>query len=65
MNRQKYEKKLTPAQKFRAGVYCVIAAIRMSNLEEQWRDAKMIGDELRQTRKRQKKQNNGQTVKEV
>lgn len=53
VDRKKYEKKLAPIQKFRAGVFCVMAAIRMSNLEEQWRDARKIGDALRHAKQRQ------------
>lgn len=52
VDRKKYEPKLSPIQKFRAGVYCVIAATRISNLEEQWRGARKIGDELKLARRR-------------
>ena len=50
LDRSKYENKLRPVQKFRAGVFAVIAAIRMSNMEEQWRDARLIGEELKHAR---------------
>ncbi|KAI1609250.1 hypothetical protein EDD37DRAFT_640799 [Exophiala viscosa] len=50
LDRSKYNTKLRPVQKFRAGVFAVIAAIRMSNMEEQWRDARLIGEELKQAR---------------
>ncbi|KAK5953005.1 hypothetical protein OHC33_006127 [Knufia fluminis] len=65
IDRKKYEQKLAPIQKFRAGVFCVMAAIRMSNLEEQWRDARKIGDELRHARKRQTRQMSCRTMEEV
>ncbi len=55
LNGHKYQDKLKPVQKFRAGVFAVIAAIRMSNMEEEWRDAKAIGEELRAIRSRQTK----------
>ncbi|KIX00772.1 uncharacterized protein Z518_09837 [Rhinocladiella mackenziei CBS 650.93] len=55
LDQRKYEVKLNPVQKFRAGVFAVIAAIRMSNMEERWRDAKLIGQELRLIRARQTK----------
>lgn len=55
LDKHKYETKLKPVQKFRAGVFAVIAAIRMSNMEEQWRDAKLLGEELRLARTRQVK----------
>lgn len=55
VDKQKYESKLRPVQKFRAGVFTVIAAIRMSNMEESWREAKLMGEELRLMRARQTK----------
>lgn len=55
LDKRKYETKLKPVQKFRAGVFAVIAAIRMSNMEERWRDAKLLGEELRLSRTRQVK----------
>lgn len=55
---RKYQKKLRPIQKFRAGVFTVIAAIRMSNLEEQWSSVKKLGKELGNTRERQSHQQN-------
>ena len=65
IERKKYEKKLSPVQKLRAGVFCVIAAKRMSKMEEQWRDARKIGDELQYARKRQARQVSDRTVKEI
>ena len=50
LNGKKYEKPLKPIQKFRAGIHCVIAAIRISNMEEQWREARKIGDEISRAR---------------
>lgn len=32
-----------------------MAAIRMSNMEEQWRDAKLVGEELKVMRMKQMK----------
>lgn len=55
LDKRKYEIKLKPVQKFRAGVFAVIAAIRISNMEEQWRDAKLLGEELKMVRTRQVK----------
>ncbi|ETI24982.1 hypothetical protein G647_04352 [Cladophialophora carrionii CBS 160.54] len=55
LDKRKYEVKLKPVQKFRAGVFMVIAAIRMSNMEEQWREAKLLGEELKLLRTRQAK----------
>lgn len=46
IDRKKYEKSLSPARKFRAAVFCVIAASRMTKLGEQWKPARRIGDEL-------------------
>ena len=45
--REKYEKKLSPKQKFRAGVFTVIAAMRISNLQEDWAEWKAVGEELK------------------
>lgn len=56
LDRSKYETKLRPVQKFRAGVFAVMAAIRMSNMEEQWRDARLIGEELKHARAKQANQ---------
>ena len=53
LDKAKYETKLQPVQKFRAGVFAVMAAIRMSNLEEQWRDARIIGEEVKLIRAKQ------------
>lgn len=46
------EKALTPAQRFRAGVYVIIAAMRMSEMEEQWRAVRKIGDQVSAGRER-------------
>ena len=46
------DKKLTPTQRFRAGVYVVIAAMRMSEMEEQWREVRKIGDQVNAGRER-------------
>jgi hypothetical protein len=54
-----------PIQKFRAGVFAVLAAIRMSNLEERWRDARMIGEELNLVRTKQLKARSRARVVEV
>lgn len=53
VDRRKYEKPLQPVQKFRAGVFAIIAAIRMSNMERQWREVKQIGEDLRVVKSRQ------------
>lgn len=45
--REKYEKKLTPRQKFRAGVFTVIAAMRISDLQEDWAGWKAVGEDLK------------------
>lgn len=45
--REKYEKKLSPRQKFRAGVFTVIAAMRVSDLQEDWAGWKAVGEELK------------------
>lgn len=45
--REKYEKKLTPKQKFRAGVFAVIAAMRISDLQEDWAGWKAVGEDLK------------------
>ncbi|EXJ88888.1 hypothetical protein A1O3_01952 [Capronia epimyces CBS 606.96] len=55
LDSRKYEAKLKPVQKLRAGVFVVMAAIRMSNMEEQWRDARLVGEELKLVRARQTK----------
>ncbi|KAL2441705.1 hypothetical protein ABEF95_016191 [Exophiala dermatitidis] len=55
LDSRKYESQLKPVQKFRAAVSVVIAAIRMSNMEEQWRDARLIGEELKIMRMKQTK----------
>lgn len=53
VDQAKYERKLRPVQKFRAGVLAVMAAIRMSNMEESWRDARLLGEELKLVRAKQ------------
>ncbi|KIV96135.1 hypothetical protein PV10_00039 [Exophiala mesophila] len=53
VDQAKYERKLKPVQKFRAGVLVVMAAIRMSNMEESWRDARLLGEELKLVRAKQ------------
>lgn len=65
LDKRRYEAKLKPNQKFRAGVFAVIAAIRMSNMEEQWRDAKSIGEELKLLRTRQPKPRSRVRVLEI
>jgi hypothetical protein len=52
VDRRKYEKPLRPIQKFRAGVFTIMAAIRMSNMERQWREVKLIGEDLKAVRSR-------------
>lgn len=54
VERRKHEAKLTPIQKLRAGVFCVIAASRLTKMGDQWRSVQEIGDEL--ARKRPAKQ---------
>jgi hypothetical protein len=53
VDRRKYEKPLRPIQKFRASVFTIMAAIRMSNMERQWREVKLVGEELKMVRSRQ------------
>ena len=65
LEQRKYESKLRPVQKFRAGVFAVIAAIRMSNMEESWRDAKLMGEELRLMRAKQTKSRTRVRILEV
>ncbi|KAH0845852.1 putative spindle-pole body protein (Pcp1) [Fonsecaea pedrosoi] len=65
LDKRKYEVKLKPVQKLRAGVFAVIAAIRMSNMEEQWRDAKLLGEELKLIRTKQSRQRSIRRVLEV
>jgi hypothetical protein len=55
VDKRKYEKELAPVQKFRAGVFVVIAAIRMSKLEQQWRGVRQMGEELKGARAKQSK----------
>ena len=43
---------LSPRQKFRAGVFVVIAAVKMSNQEQHWRGVKALGEELRRQKNR-------------
>ena len=65
LDKRKYETQLKPVQKFRAGVFTVIAAIRMSNMEEQWREAKLIGEELKLVRANQTKPRSRIRVREI
>ncbi|EXJ73703.1 uncharacterized protein A1O5_03465 [Cladophialophora psammophila CBS 110553] len=65
LDRRKYEVKLKPVQKLRAGVLAVIAAIRMSKMEEQWREAKLLGEELNWIRIRQSRQRSTRRVLEI
>lgn len=53
VDRRKYEKPLRPIQKFRAGAFAIMAAIRMSNMERQWREMKQVGQDLKMVRSRQ------------
>jgi hypothetical protein len=52
VDRKNYEKILRPVQKFRAGVFAIMAAIRMSNMERRWREVKLVGEELRLVKER-------------
>ena len=45
-----YESKLALRQRFRAGVYAVVAANRMRCLERQWWGVKILGEGLRRAR---------------
>lgn len=45
---------LAPRQKFRAGVFAVMAAVKMRNQEQQWRGVKALGEELRRQKNRDK-----------
>jgi hypothetical protein len=66
VDKTKYQQKLRPIQKFRAGVFAVIAAIRMSDMEEQWRNVKRIGEELQLVRTaRQPKSRTRALIREV
>jgi hypothetical protein len=65
VDKAKYQEKLKPIQKFRAGVYAVVAAIRMSDMEEQWRDARRIGEELQTVRRRQSRTRTKGLIREV
>ena len=65
VDKRKYEVKLQPLQKFRAGVFAVVAAIRMSNMEEQWREAKLLGEELKLVRTKQTKTRSRMQILEV
>lgn len=50
--REKYEKKLKPINKFRAGVYTVIAAMRLSDMQEEWSEWKGVGEKLKTASKK-------------
>lgn len=65
VDKTKYQEKLKPIQKFRAGVYAVIATIRVSDMEEQWRGVKKIGEELQVVRAKQVKTKTRALVREV
>jgi len=56
VDRRRYEKQLAPMQKFRAGVFVVMATLRMKKLEQQWRGVRQMGDELKGARARLGKQ---------
>jgi chromosome segregation ATPase len=45
---------LSPRQKFRAGVFAVIASVRMRSQEQHWRGVKALGEELRRQKNRDK-----------
>jgi hypothetical protein len=45
---------LSPRQRFRAGVFAVIAAVRMRGQEQHWRGVKALGEELRRQKNREK-----------
>jgi hypothetical protein len=45
---------LSPRQKFRAGVFAVIATIKIRNQEQHWRGVKALGEELRRQKNRDK-----------
>jgi hypothetical protein len=45
---------LSPRQKFRAGVFAVIAAVKMRHQEQHWRGVKALGEELRRQKSREK-----------
>ncbi len=65
VDKTKYQEKLKPIQKFRASVYAVIAAIRMSDMEAQWRVARKIGEELQAVKARQVKPRTRGLIREV
>ena len=65
VDRRKYEKPLQPVQKFRAGVLAIMAAIRMSNMERQWREVKQVGEDLKMVRSRQVSRVRVRTVREI
>lgn len=65
VDKKKYEPKLKPIQKFRAGVFCVMAATRMSNMEEQWRGARKLGDDLKRRRGDESKRVGGVRMREI
>ena len=65
LDKRRYETPVKPIQKFRAGVFAIIAAIRMSNMEQQWREARLLGEELNLARTRQVKTRSRMRVSEV
>ena len=56
VDRRKYEKALRPVQKLRAGVFTVIATIRLRKMEEQWRGVRETSAELGKLRAKHIKQ---------
>lgn len=51
-NRSSYESKLAVRQRFRAGVYAVLAANRIKSLEREWRGVRRMGEGLIRARGR-------------
>ncbi|KAL8243866.1 hypothetical protein R6Q59_010124 [Mikania micrantha] len=51
--KSKFVKPLTPKQKLRAGVFVVVAALRMNRMEEQWRENRLLGENLKRLKMRQ------------
>ena len=49
-SKTRHGERLAPVQKLRAGVFAVMATIRMRKLEQQWRGVRMLGDELKRLR---------------
>ena len=57
------DKTLTPKQKFRAGVFVIIAAMRMSEMEEQWREVRRIGEQVAAGREKARVSSNSARVR--